>query len=63
MGLAVGDYDNDGQVDFYVTNFSDDHNTLYKNEGDNFFLDVTFQVGPGGSDLPLSGVGNRFRRL
>src|SRR5207245_4081494 len=34
MGIAVGDYDNDGRVDLYVTNFSDDYNTLYHNEGD-----------------------------
>ena len=60
MGLAVGDYDNDGQVDFYVTNFSDDHNTLYKNEGDNFFLDVTFQVGLGEATFPFLGWGTGF---
>src|ERR1051325_2843566 len=28
MGLAVGDYDNDGRVDFHITNFSDDSNVL-----------------------------------
>ena len=30
MGLAVGDYDNDGKVDLHITNFSDDSNTLYQ---------------------------------
>ena len=34
MGLGVGDYDNDGRVDFHITNFSDDSNTLYRNDGD-----------------------------
>src|SRR6266852_200296 len=29
MGIAVGDYNRDGRVDFYITNFSDDYNTLY----------------------------------
>ena len=28
-GLAVGDYDNDGQIDFHITNFSDDSNVLF----------------------------------
>jgi hypothetical protein len=45
MGLAVGDYDNDGRVDFHITNFSDDSNVLYHNDGDNNFTDVTFQAG------------------
>ena len=34
MGVAVGDYNNDGLVDFYITNFSDDSNTLYRDDGD-----------------------------
>ncbi|MDA2933426.1 CRTAC1 family protein [Acidobacteria bacterium AH-259-D05] len=42
MGVAWGDYDNDGHLDLYVTNFSDDYNTLYRNEGDSFFRDMTY---------------------
>lgn len=42
MGVAWGDYDNDGRMDIYVTNFSDDYNTLYRNEGDGFFRDATY---------------------
>jgi len=34
MGIAVGDFNRDGKVDFYVTAFSDDYNTLYTNDGD-----------------------------
>jgi len=38
MGIAVGDYNRDGKVDSYITNFSDDYNTLYRNEGDAAFF-------------------------
>jgi hypothetical protein len=60
MGLAVGDYDNDGRVDFHVTNFSDDSNTLYHNDGDDNFTDVTFQAGLGEVSIPFLGWGTSF---
>ena len=60
MGLAVGDYDNDGRVDFHVTNFSDDSNTLYHNDGDDNFTDVTFQVGLGEVSIPFLGWATSF---
>jgi enediyne biosynthesis protein E4 len=43
MGAAVGDYDNDGYPDLYVTNFG--HNVLYHNNGNGTFTDVTEQAG------------------
>lgn len=43
MGAAVGDYDNDGHPDLYVTNFGP--NVLYHNNGDGTFTDVTSQAG------------------
>lgn len=41
MGVSFGDYDHDGYFDLYVTNFSDDYNTLYRNLGNGLFRDVT----------------------
>ena len=45
MGADFGDYDNDGDLDLIVTNFSDDYNTLYRNEGDGRFQDVSYRAG------------------
>ncbi len=60
MGLGVGDYDNDGKVDFHVSNFSDDSNTLYRNDGDSNFTDITFQAGLGELSIPFLGWGTSF---
>ena len=43
MGIAVGDYDDDGHLDFYVTNFGP--NVLYRNNGDGAFTDVAREAG------------------
>lgn len=47
MGVDFGDYDNDGWLDLVVTNFSDDYNTLYRNEGGGLFRDVSYRAGLG----------------
>jgi hypothetical protein len=47
MGVAVGDYDNDGYEDLYVTALGG--NKLYHNNGDGTFTDVTEKAGVGGS--------------
>jgi hypothetical protein len=60
MGIAVGDYDNDGKVDFYLTNFSDDYNTLFHNEGGGNFLDLSFQLGVGEPTIPYLAWGTGF---
>lgn len=60
MGVAVGDYNNDGLVDFYITNFSDDSNTLYKNDGEANFTDSTYQAGLGEPTIPFLGWGTSF---
>jgi hypothetical protein len=45
MGVAVGDYDCDGWLDIFKTNFTDDTCNLYHNNGDGTFSDVTFPSG------------------
>ena len=41
MGTDFGDYDGDGRADIFVTNFHDDHDTLYWNAGEGLFMDVS----------------------
>ena len=60
MGVNSGDFDNDGRLDLFVTNFSDDVNTLYRNEGNLRFEDVTFAAGLGGIVPPYLGWGTGF---
>ena len=55
MGLDVGDYDNDGDGDLFVTNFSDDVNTLYENRGDGSYVDATYAANLGGAVRPYLG--------
>ena len=52
MGVAVGDYDNDGRPDLYVTNFG--QNILYHNNGDGTFTDVTTKAGVAGGGWSAS---------
>jgi hypothetical protein len=52
MGVAVGDYDNDGYEDLYVTAYGE--NKLYHNNGDGAFTDVTNKAGVGGSGWSTS---------
>ncbi len=52
MGVAVGDYDNDGYEDLYVTSYGG--NKLYHNNGDGTFTDATEKAGVGGSGWSTS---------
>jgi hypothetical protein len=47
MGVGVADYDCDGWLDIFKTNFADDTCNLYHNNGDGTFNDVTFASGIG----------------
>jgi hypothetical protein len=47
MGSTVADYNGDGKLDIFKTNFSDDTATLYRNNGDGTFDDVTYAAGLG----------------
>ncbi len=52
MGVAVGDYDNDGYPDLFVTNYG--KNVLYHNNGDGTFTDVTAKAGVAGGGWSVS---------
>ncbi|HXJ14940.1 MAG TPA: CRTAC1 family protein [Candidatus Limnocylindrales bacterium] len=52
MGVAVGDYDNDGNSDLYVTSYG--KNILYHNNGDGTFTDVTAKAGVAGGGWSVS---------
>jgi len=60
MGVDVGDYDNDGLFDFFVTNYQWETNSLYKNLGNGFFADITFQSGLGVPSLQYLAWGTIF---
>jgi hypothetical protein len=57
MGLAVGDYRNNGLLDVLVTDFSDDYKVLYRNDGALAFSDVSDQVGIAQIPVPFLGWG------
>jgi len=60
MGIAVGDYLNNGRLDLYNTVFSDDYNPLYRNEGEATFTDVSYQAGIAEVTIPFLGWGSGF---
>ena len=47
MGTTIADYNGDGRLDIFKTNFSDDTPTLYRNDGGGIFSDVTYAAGLG----------------
>jgi hypothetical protein len=60
MGIAVGDYNRDGKVDLFITTFSDDYKTLYRNDGGGNFSDVSYQSGLGDPTIPFLAWGTGF---
>jgi len=60
MGLAIGDYNRDGLLDIYVTNFSDEYNTLYRHESELTFADVSYAAKVARPTLPFVGWSTKF---
>ena len=62
MGVAVGDYDNAGRPSLFVTNFAEEYNALYRNDG-NHFTDVSFRSRTAARQPALRDVGHGLLRL
>ncbi len=60
MGIAIGDYQRNGRIDLFTTTFSDDYKTLYRNDGQGNFSDVTYQAGLAGPTIPFLAWGTGF---
>jgi hypothetical protein len=60
MGIGIGDYNHDGKADIFITTFSDDYKTLYRNDGDGSLTDVSFKVGLGMPTIPFLSWGAGF---
>ena len=60
MGLAAGDFENNGMEDIFNTTFSDDYKPLYRNEGDANMTDISYQMGIAEISVPFLGWGDAF---
>lgn len=60
MGVAVGDYMHTGRFAIFVTNFADEYNTLYRNDGDYSFTDVSMAANVAQASRPYVGWGTGF---
>ncbi len=60
MGLAAGDYENNGHLSVVSTTFSDDYPVLFQNDGTGFFTDLSYQAGIAQSSIPFVKFGDGF---
>ena len=60
MGATAGDYDHDGRLDIFITNFADEYNTLYHNDAPNSFTDLSYSARVAAVSLPHVGWGTKF---
>ena len=59
MGVAVGDYKNEGRLSVFVSNFAEEYNVLYRNAGD-YFTDESFRSASASASMPFVGWGTTF---
>jgi hypothetical protein len=60
MGLAAADADSDGDLDFFMTHFADDHNTYYEQVAPGFWVDRSYQVALAQPSIKLLGFGTQW---
>jgi hypothetical protein len=60
MGIGVGDYDNDGNMDIFITTFANDNYILFHNDGGGLFTDVSYPAGIGEATVPHLGWATFF---
>ena len=60
MGLAVGDYENNGHLSVVSTTFSDDYPILFRNDGNGAFTDASYQAGIAESSISFVKFGDGF---
>ncbi|MEP6592381.1 MAG: VCBS repeat-containing protein, partial [Acidobacteriota bacterium] len=60
MGVTIGDYDHRGRWNIFVTNFSSEYNTVYRQDKDFIFSDASYATRTAKASLPLVGWGTKF---
>jgi hypothetical protein len=60
MGIAAGDYENNGHLSIVNTDFADDYNVLFQNDGSGYFTDVSSSAGIAESSIPFVGFADGF---
>jgi enediyne biosynthesis protein E4 len=60
MGIAIGDYNHTGRPSLFITNFSDEYNLLFRNDGNWNFTDVSYKSGVAVPSLPYVKWGTAF---
>jgi hypothetical protein len=60
MGIAAGDYENNGHLSIVNTDFADDYDVLFQNDGTGYFTDVSAQAGLVAPTMPFVGFADGF---
>jgi hypothetical protein len=60
MGIAAGDYENNGHMDLVNTDFSDDYDVVFHNDGEGNFEDLSYATGVAAPTVPFVGFGDGF---